>query len=184
MALDKRRRIYTRRGDLGETSLCFGPRVGKDQIRIIICGQLDELNSFLGLIRTEKLAPGIEPILVQIQKKIFQLSSEITTYSPAKHEIPVVGPNDIQELEQWIDAWEPTLPPLTNFILPGGCRSAALFHVARSVCRRAERHVVLLIRKDPSVSRFSIGWLNRLSDLLFIFARAENLANHFQEENV
>lgn len=184
MASDKRRRIYTRRGDLGETSLCFGPRVGKDQIRIIICGQLDELNSFLGLIRTEDLAPGVEPIIVQIQRKIFQISSEITTYSPVKHEIPVIGTDDIQQLEEWIDLWEPTLPPLTNFILPGGSRSAALFQVARSVCRRAERHVVLLIRKDPSVSRFSIGWLNRLSDLLFILARVENQANHFQEEIV
>ncbi len=179
---DKKRRIYTRRGDLGETSLCFGPRIGKDQLRIVTCGQVDELCSLLGVIRAEQLPKEIDALLVSIQKKLFQIETEITTYSPSRHQIQVIQWNDIQELESDIDQWAETLPELSHFILPGGCRTAALFHFARSVCRRAERHAVALIRKDESISRFVVSWLNRLSDLFFILARYENQQQGIPDE--
>ncbi|MDO5565694.1 MAG: cob(I)yrinic acid a,c-diamide adenosyltransferase [Planctomycetia bacterium] len=178
---NKKRRIYSRRGDLGETSLCFGPRVGKDHKRIAACGDLDELNSWLGLVRTEPLAPGMADLLRGIQQKIFDVSAEVASFTPEKFRIAMVSAEDITRLEEYIDAWDKRLTPLNHFLVPGGCRSAALLQLARAVCRRAERRVVALVRSDETVSRLLIGWLNRLADLLFTLARAENLFHGTEE---
>lgn len=175
MTEGKKRRIYTRRGDLGETSLTVGPRVGKDQIRIVACGELDELNSLLGLIRTGSLDPQVSEIILAVQKKIFKVNTEITTFSPVKYEIPTVNEDDIRELEEWIDNVDALLPPIKGFIVPGGSLSGARLHLARAICRRAERRMVALIRKDVTVSRYVVSWVNRLGDLLFVLARRENL---------
>ncbi len=180
----KRRRIYSRRGDLGETSLTVGPRVGKDQIRIVACGELDELNSLLGLIRTGSLDPELSDILLAVQKKIFKVNTEITAFFPVKYEIPIIQEDDIRELENWIDQTDALLPPLDGFIVPGGSLSGARLHLARAVCRRAERHLVALIRKDVTVSRYVVSWVNRLGDLLFVLARRENLRSGFNEDGI
>lgn len=175
MAERKKHRIYTRRGDLGETSLTVGPRVGKDQIRIAACGELDELNSLLGLIRTGSLDPEVSEIILAVQKKIFKVNTEITTFSPVKYEIPTVNEEDIKELEDWIDSVDSLLESVKGFIVPGGSLSGARLHLARAVCRRAERKMVALIRKDVTVSRYVVSWINRLGDLLFVLARRENM---------
>lgn len=180
----KRRRLYSRRGDLGETSLCFGPRVGKDQLRIVACGTLDELNSFLGLARAEGLVSTIDRIVYEIQKKLFDVSAELMTLNPSRHDISTLQNSEVQTLESLIDIWDNQLPPLTQFILPGGCKSAATLHVARAVCRRAERQVVALLRKDETVSRIIIAWLNRLSDLIFVLARSENSLKQANEVKI
>lgn len=172
---NKKIKIYSRRGDLGETSLCFGPRVGKDHKRIDACGDLDELNSWLGLVRTEPLAPGMADLLRKIQRQLFDIGAEVASFTPEKFRLSMVCSDDVRRLEELIDAWDKRLPALNHFLLPGGCRSAALLQLARTVCRRAERHVVALVRSDDTVSRLLIGWLNRLADLLFTLARVENL---------
>ena len=176
----RKRRIYSRRGDLGETSLFSGPRVGKDQPRIVACGTLDELSAFLGLARAERLLPEIDKTVRAIQKKLLDVNTEIVALTPAKHDVKTVQKSDITRLEKLIDKWEEKLPPLSEFLIPGdgepgtpGVKGAALLHVARTVCRRAERRVVALVRHDETVSKNLMTWLNRLSDLLFVLARAE-----------
>ena len=170
-----RRRIYSRRGDLGETSLHYGPRVGKDQKRIVACGTLDELNSWLGLVLTEEGLPGdVAELLLDIQHRIFPVSAEIASFQPEKLRMTMVSHEDIDWLESQIDRMEEPLEDLNHFIIPGGTRSAALLHLARCVCRRAERRVVALVRADESVSRQIIAWLNRLGDLRFVLARVLN----------
>lgn len=172
----RRRRIYSRRGDLGETSLFSGPRVGKDQKRIVAVGTLDELVAFLGLARAEGLRPEIDAEIDAIQRKLGEIGTEIVAMTPAKHEVATVGAEDIQRLEEMIDRWEKTLPPLDHFLIPGesGGKSAALLHVTRTICRRVERRLVALVRADANVNKKLLGWINRLGDLLFVLARAED----------
>ena len=176
----KKRRIYSRRGDLGETSLFSGPRVGKDQCRIVACGTLDELSAFLGLARAEGLLPEIDKVVRTIQTKLFEVNTEIVAMTPAKHEVKTIQKSDITRIEKIIDKWEEKLPALSDFIVPGdgepgkpGVKGAAILHVARTVCRRVERRVVALVRHDETVSKNLMAWLNRLADLLFVLARAE-----------
>ena len=169
----KKPRIYTRRGDLGETSLFSGPRVGKDQKRIVVCGTLDELSSLLGLARAEELLPENAQKILEIQKKLVELSTQIAAMTPTRHEVKTVQRSDVAALEAQIDAISANLPPLKNFILPGANKTSALLHVARTVCRRAERRLVALVRQDETVSKIPIAWLNRLGDLLFVLARTE-----------
>ena len=166
------RRVYSRRGDLGETALFSGPRVGKDQKRIVAVGALDELNSFLGLARSFGLTPKMDAELDGIQRKLFEVGTEIVAMTPARHDVKMIGPDDIRFLEGTIDRWNASLPPLSHFLIPGGPPPAAALHVARAVCRRAERRTVALVRSDETVSRRLIAWLNRLGDLLFVLARA------------
>lgn len=170
-----RRRIYSRRGDLGETALFSGPRVGKDQKRIVAVGNLDELNSFLGLARSFSSDPALNAEIDFLQRKLFDIGTEIVALTPNRHAVRTIQPNDIQELEGKIDHWDSLLPPLDHFVMPGGTHVSAFLHVARSVCRRVERRVVALIRADETVSRRLIGWFNRLGDLLFVLARHANV---------
>ncbi|MGC8668640.1 MAG: cob(I)yrinic acid a,c-diamide adenosyltransferase [Chthonomonadales bacterium] len=162
-------RIYTRTGDDGSTGLPGGGRVAKDHIRMEALGTLDELNSFLGAACTAADAQETAALLRQIQGRLLTLGADVAGTTPAG-----LREDAVQELERHIDRMEAVLPPLTRFILPGGCPLAAMLHVARSVCRRAERCIVRLAHSEP-VNPWAIAFLNRLSDLLFVAAR---FANH------
>jgi cob(I)alamin adenosyltransferase len=167
--------VYTRSGDDGETDLLGDGRVPKDAARLEVCGPLDELNCWLGLVRCEPLPAEIASLLEQIQRRLFDVSTELVTVAtgPAKSAGIVSG--DVRSLEQAIDHYEAKLDSLRSFILPGGSRAAALLHLARAVCRRAERRLVSLSRREPgAVSADLSAYINRLSDLLFVLARAAN----------
>jgi cob(I)alamin adenosyltransferase len=169
-------KIYTKTGDGGDTGLFAGPRVRKYSSRIEAYGTVDELNSLLGAIRAEGLPlREIDELLSQVQHDLFTLGAELATPEPQKHGLKLLGPAHMERLEQAIDHYEATLPPLKEFILPGGSRVAAGLHLARTVCRRAERCVVLLFDDEhPAVRVETIQYLNRLSDCLFVLARAAN----------
>lgn len=168
-------RIYTRTGDDGTTGLGFGGRVAKDALRIECYGTVDELNSALGAARAAGLPPGLDPPLARLQNDLFHLGSDLCVPEAEKaaHPVPRIEARHIALLEGWIDAWNGQLAPLGNFILPGGTPAAAALHVARTVCRRAERLLVRLSREEP-VGAYDLPYLNRLSDLLFVLARAAN----------
>jgi len=165
-------KIYTKTGDAGETGLFGGGRVAKDDPRVRAYGDVDELNATLGFAAA--LAPAdFELTTVQsIQRDLFSIGAELATPNPAKLRAAVTA-DQVRALEQVIDKHEATLPPLKNFILPGGTSKAAAFHVARTVCRRAERSVVALSHQQPANPSI-VQYLNRLSDLLFVMARAVN----------
>jgi len=170
-------RIYTRGGDEGETSLFGGGRVGKAHARIEAMGDVDELNATLGWALNELDDPGVRNRLEAVQHDLFSIGSELATPVPqgdrTRPETPGLPIGRVGELEAWIDEVEDGLPPLTAFILPGGVRGAAALHLARTVCRRAERSVVQLAESE-SIDLEVVPYLNRLSDLLFVLARAEN----------
>lgn len=163
-------KIYTRTGDDGTTGISGGERLRKDTPRIQAIGSIDELNSFIGLLASEDLPPDLLAILNEIQHRLFDLGGEL---SIPGHEI--LAQSAIDHLEQALDRLNTGLEPLENFILPGGTRAASLCHVARSIARRAERDLVSLQAHD-TVSAVAQGYLNRLSDLLFVMARTLNKA--------
>jgi cob(I)alamin adenosyltransferase len=175
-------KIYTKTGDQGQTGLFAGPRVPKDHPRIAAYGEVDELNSVLGLARTEDLPAEMDRQLARIQNELFDLGAELATPEPAKHGTDRVTDKAIAALEQAIDAYVDRLTPLKQFILPGGTRGAAVLHMARSVCRRAERRVVTLLRTpDENVAPPVVRYLNRLSDLLFVMARSANATAGYED---
>jgi cob(I)alamin adenosyltransferase len=172
-------KIYTRTGDAGGTGLFDGTRVLKSDPRVGSCGDVDELNAWLGLVRTEAAAgtPDIQMVQMveQIQRDLFGLGARLA--DPAKRIAErvtkaAVTDEDISRLESWIDLLEADLPPLRRFILAGGCRTGAALHVARTICRRAERSIVGL--GPDTVEPALLAYMNRLSDLLFVMARAAN----------
>jgi cob(I)alamin adenosyltransferase len=167
-------KIYTRTGDAGETSLFGGARVRKDDARIEAYGTVDELNSFLGVARASWPSSPLDGQFHAIQSDLFDIGAHLA--SPGTSRFAGPEATRIAALEQSIDAMEADLAPLRTFILPGGCPAAAHLHVARTVCRRAERLVVALRDEDPATLA-SIRYLNRLSDFLFVAAR---FANHEQ----
>lgn len=170
-------KIYTKTGDDGETGLYGGGRVSKDDARIEAYGTVDELNALLGLARTEPLPAQIDQLLRQIQNELFDVGAELATRDPTARLATTLGDRQIGALEKSIDDFEATLAPLRQFILPGGTSSAAALHLARTVCRRAERRVVSLAAvPNEHVSTALVVYLNRLSDLLFVLARATNHA--------
>jgi cob(I)alamin adenosyltransferase len=169
-------KIYTKTGDAGETGLFAGPRVRKDDVRIEAYGTVDELNAILGLARCEPLPAEVETTLQRVQSELFSVGAELATPEPEKHGTALIGDSHATALEQAIDPMESRLPPLRNFILPAGSRGASLIHVARGVCRRAERRVVTLAHAPGSqVSDGLVRYLNRLGDYLFVAARFANL---------
>jgi cob(I)alamin adenosyltransferase len=169
-------KIYTKTGDTGETGLFAGGRVRKDDARIEAYGTVDELNALLGLARAEPLPLEVERTLLHVQSELFSVGAELATPEPEKHGTALIGDEQITVLEQAIDKMESGLPPLKNFILPAGSRGACLLHVARGVCRRAERRVVTLAnRPDVEISPRIIRYLNRLGDYLFVAARFVNV---------
>jgi cob(I)alamin adenosyltransferase len=164
-------KIYTRKGDQGETSLFGGTRVSKDDPRIEAYGTVDELNSVLGLVRASWPASPLDEEFRQIQSDLFDVGAQLA--APGNTRFGGVGPSRIAQLEQRIDEMEQELAPLRSFILPGGSMAASSLHVARTVCRRSERAVVRLGADDEITSR-TISYLNRLSDFLFVAARVAN----------
>lgn len=168
-------KIYTRRGDDGSTGLFGGPRVRKDDLRVSVYGDVDELNSVLGLAR-EELSADLREVVVTLQSELFTLGSELATpdLSKAPKSVPRIAGEHVTRLEQQIDRLAAELPPQTHFLLPAGSRGGALLHLARTVCRRAERGAVSLARTE-AVSPEALAYLNRLSDLLFTMARAANV---------
>ncbi|NDU91396.1 MAG: cob(I)yrinic acid a,c-diamide adenosyltransferase [Ferrovum sp.] len=161
-------RIYTRTGDDGSTGLGDGTRVSKDHGRIESMGDVDELNSIIGLLCTETLPATVQRLLTRIQHDLFDLGAELCI--PGHRVIPETR---VGELETEIDGFNSMLAPLKDFILPGGSRAAALCHMARTVCRRAERRLVTLHLEQP-LAPAALHYLNRLSDLLFVLARHLN----------
>lgn len=170
-------KIYTKTGDAGQTGLFGGARVSKADPRVDSYGAVDELNSCLGIARAQQGAPvaDIDALLANIQSALFDLGAELATNPESEKPsgLPQIAEAEIKELETAIDTFETELPALKTFILPGGSPLAAHLHLARTVCRRAERRVVAL--SDSSPVRDEIGvYLNRLSDLLFVLARVAN----------
>jgi cob(I)alamin adenosyltransferase len=170
-------KIYTKTGDAGETALFGGGRVGKDHIRVATYGTVDELNASIGWAVTQVVDADIRARLSLLQHDLFTIGSELAT-PPSREgrtrpEVPLLPIGRIGEMEAWMDLADTELPELRAFVLPGGTPGAAALHVARTICRRAERAVVHLAA-DESVDADVITYLNRLSDLLFTLARLEN----------
>lgn len=165
-------KIYTKTGDAGETGLFGGQRVPKDALRVHAYGTVDECNAALGLARAAGLDPALDELLAQVQAQLFVVGSDLATPGESAH-IPRVGEAEVAFLERAIDALEEGLEPLRQFILPGGTAGAAQLHLARTVCRRAERWVVSLAQAEP-INGQALIYLNRLSDFLFVLARAAN----------
>jgi len=170
-------KIYTRIGDQGETRLVGGVRVAKDTARLEACGSVDELGAALGVVRAGPLPDGFDPLLERIQNELFEVGAELAAPDPAAQGTRTIGPAHVRALEAAIDRYDEGLAELGGFVLPAGAPAAAGLHVARAVCRRAERRLVTLIGqgREP-VSRVLLGYLNRLGDLLFVLARAANAA--------
>jgi cob(I)alamin adenosyltransferase len=168
-------KIYTKRGDDGTTGLFGGPRVQKDDLRVAAYGDVDELNSVLGLARCDASDPELAAILVRLQAELFTLGAQLATpdLEAAPKGVPAIEPEDVARLEREIDRFDAELEPLRTFILPAGSRLAATLHLARTVCRRAERAAVTLSRTQQ-MPPLSVEYLNRLSDHLFTLARAAN----------
>ncbi|HEX8618516.1 MAG TPA: cob(I)yrinic acid a,c-diamide adenosyltransferase [Thermoanaerobaculia bacterium] len=164
-------KIYTRTGDEGLTSLFGGARVAKNDARIEAYGTLDELNSHVGVARSSLIPGETDAVLHQVQHDLFEIGAHLA--SPGTSRFPGVDPQRIEELETAIDTMERELEPLRNFVLPAGSAPAAQLHVARTVCRRAERLVVAL-HDDSPATLSTIAYLNRLSDYLFVAARFAN----------
>ena len=161
-------KIYTRTGDAGETGLGDGSRVPKDSRRVHALGEVDELNSAIGLLLAEELPAGVRTALVGIQHDLFDLGGEVCIPGHTS-----MGESQVSRLEALLDDYNRDLPPLKEFILPGGTRAAGLAHLARTICRRAERALVTLARAEP-VGTAARKYLNRLSDLLFVLGRVLN----------
>jgi cob(I)alamin adenosyltransferase len=171
-------KIYTKTGDEGQTSLYGGQRVAKDHLRIATFGTVDELNADLGVARAQLAMAAtdyaeIDDLLGIVQNQLFDLGAELATPDRSKQGTELLGRAAINVLERAIDRWQSELPPLKQFVLPGGTASAARLHVARCVCRRSERSLVALMR-EASVRPEVMVYLNRLGDLLFVLARVAN----------
>lgn len=171
-------KVYTKTGDSGETSLATGERVSKASPRVAAYGDVDELNSLLGLARSKVSESGILQILQQIQNQLFVLGADLSTPQPEsadrrKDTIRRIAAAEVESLEKAIDHYNEALPPLLEFVLPGGCEAGALLHVARAVARRAERTAVGLAQNE-TINPQALIYLNRLSDLLFVLARTVN----------
>ncbi len=163
-------RIYTKTGDQGDTALFGGKSVSKSHLRVDAYGTVDELNSFVGWLRDSTDNQHIRTVLVQVQHRLFTVGAALAS-DPDKHPpTPDLVSEDITLLEQEMDVMDAGLPPLKNFILPGGHTSVSVCHVCRTVCRRAERLVVALHQTDP-VDTLILQYLNRLSDYFFMLAR-------------
>ncbi len=166
-------RIYTRGGDAGETSLGSGARVPKDDARIEAYGDVDELNALLGAALARGVPEPAASWLPLVQNELFDLGADLAVPLDDPRERLRVTGEQVERLEAWCDEANEGLPMLRSFILPGGSEAAALLHLARTVCRRAERRAVALARREE-VNAEALAYLNRLSDLLFILARAAN----------
>lgn len=163
-------KIYTKTGDKGRTSLLGGQKVSKSHVRIAAFGDIDELNSYIGLLAAYTINEPYQGFLLSLQHTLFNLGASLATEDCSQISLPQVEEEDVKRLESEIDRFTEELPPLKQFILPGGHREVAFCHLARCVCRRAERNVVVLHEQNP-IDPIVLQFLNRLSDYLFVFAR-------------
>lgn len=169
-------KIYTRKGDKGETGLIGGTRLLKSALRVEAYGEVDELNAALGWVRARLIDEAIRAELLQIQRDLFAIGAQLadpTGHVEQKAEKAGISEGRVRELEGLIDRYDALLSPLRAFILPGGSEGGSLLHLARAVCRRAERRIVALSQDDP-LPPVLISYINRLSDLLFTLARVVN----------
>ena len=175
-------KIYTRQGDAGDTSLGSGQRVAKDSLRVTAYGTVDEVNSCLGVAVALGLSERLAGVVPEIQNELFHLGSDLCFREEDKtqYSVPQVEARHVDRLEALIDELTAVVGPLQNFILPGGSPVSAQLHVARAVCRRAERDTVSLAREE-AVGPYVVKYLNRLSDALFVMARFENHARGVPE---
>ena len=169
--MSKAWKIYTKTGDKGKTALIGGTRVPKYDIRIEAYGTVDELNAYIGLIRDQAIDPHSKEVLLEIQDRLFTLESSLAQDGrPLAHALPTLSEKDVEYLEKEIDSMNEQLPALTAFILPGGHTTVSFCHIARTVCRRAERLTIRMAEQFPA-DPLNIRYLNRLSDFLFVLAR-------------
>lgn len=175
-------KVYTRTGDDGTTALGGGQRLAKDALRIQVIGTVDELNSNIGVVRSLSPCDEVAAALAKIQNDLFHLGSDLCILESDKEHkrVPVIEERHVNFLEELIDQHAETLPPLENFVLPGGSSASAQLHLARTVCRRAERLLVSLDQVEK-VGPVALRYVNRLSDALFVLARAENQARGFDD---
>lgn len=164
-------KVYTKKGDKGTTQLIGGTRVPKNTLRIEAYGTVDELNSYIGLIRDQKIDDEYISQLVEIQDRLFTLGA-LLARDPEKQKmkLPELIESDITNLEIWIDAMEERLEPMTSFVLPGGHTTVSFTHIARCVCRRCER-IITELNENSEVSEIVMAYMNRLSDYLFVLSR-------------
>jgi cob(I)alamin adenosyltransferase len=182
-------RVYTRTGDRGTSQLVGGEHRSKADPRIEAYGTVDELNAVLGVVRAiglpglpEAARTDLDEILGEVQDDLFNVGTDLATPAEARWESMYrVGDADVERLEAWIDRLNEPLPPLTEFVLPGGGAAGALLHQARTVCRRAERRVIPVLEEQPDLVDGPVRYLNRLSDLLFVMARAAAAAGNHPE---
>ncbi|MFH2094902.1 MAG: cob(I)yrinic acid a,c-diamide adenosyltransferase [Bacteroidota bacterium] len=178
----KQNKIYTRQGDKGQTSLIGGKRVPKYHDRIEAYGTVDELIAYVGLIRDHGIDKADKDFLLMVQDRLMVCASELAAdCDDCKIKIPEIESGDIAALEDRIDKMEKGLPPLTSFILPGGLPVSSLCHIARNVCRRAERRTIFLAEKEK-INEYVLKYLNRLSDYFFVLAR--KLTKDFNVEEI
>jgi cob(I)alamin adenosyltransferase len=174
-------KIYTKTGDKGQTSLIGGTRVPKSSMRIESYGTVDELNSYLGLIRDQAIAPEYIRQILEIQDRLFTIGSHLATdIEKSKMKIPDLFQQDIENLEHWMDEMDALLPEMRSFVLPGGHSTVSHTHVARCICRRAERIIVDLMNHEL-VEEIVPQYMNRLSDYLFVLSRKLTLDLNVQE---
>lgn len=174
-------KIYTKQGDAGQTDLWgggkLGRRVAKSHPRVEAIGAVDEANAHLGLCAACQPKDALTAQLITLQIRLFELGADVANLKAAQDPAGcLLAPGAEAELETWIDSWEATLPPLRHFILPGGCERSARLQVARAACRRAERALVALAESGEALPATALVFVNRLSDLLFVMARAANRA--------
>ncbi len=175
-------KIYTKTGDEGSTSLVGGRRISKSHLRLECYGTVDELNSVIGCARSLKPTKEVDDLLENFQNELFNAGSRLAcTEAKLLETLPQVAATSIEQMEKSMDKWTAVLPALRNFILPGGHPIAAQLHLARTVCRRAERLIVRLKEDGESVDALSIKYFNRLSDTLFVLARYVNHLNKVED---
>jgi cob(I)alamin adenosyltransferase len=163
-------KIYTKKGDKGTTQLIGGRRVPKSSLKIEAYGTVDELNSYLGFLRDQGLGADFSAQLLEIQDRLFVIGALLAKDADAKMQLPELYDQNVSALEKWIDEMELTLEPMQNFVLPGGHQSVSICHIARCVCRRAER-VCVDLSHEEDVPDLVLRYLNRLSDYLFVLSR-------------
>ncbi len=176
-------KIYTKTGDNGTTGLFGGERVQKNSLRIEAYGTIDELNSYIGFSILEVKSEEVKNLLIKLQNQLFIAGSDLATpetIENEKYKIPRITSDFYLEIEKQIDYFDAKLIPLKNFILPGGCKSAAILHICRTICRRAERKIVSL-KNTVNIGENILIFMNRISDLLFILARYENLFSNIND---
>ena len=174
-------KIYTKNGDKGETQLLGGTKVSKDNIRLKSYGSIDEVNAYIGHIFDHNIDEKTNNFTLMIQNRLFDLGSNIAyDHKNSSIKLQYLDENDVLDIEKEIDRMEKTLPTLTNFILPSGHNTTSTCHIARTVCRRAERNLVELIQND-NCDEINLKYLNRLSDYLFVLARYNLVINNISE---